>query len=205
MECRKNGLHTREATIHSQLSHGNILRLFHWEQTGQKLRMYLEFASGGSFTDHILTLTIQETLKYFEQLMQGVHYLHSRGVIHRDLKPGNLLLTEKKVLKISDFGLSCVFIDNGQEVCLMGRVGSCVFMAPEVIRELTYRGPPVDLWAYGVILFLMITTQCPWKKAVCEDKNYMLWVTGNKALDKQSHWKKIEDSFEICGEMSSGA
>ncbi|XP_076047406.1 serine/threonine-protein kinase Chk1-like [Oratosquilla oratoria] len=194
VECRRNGLHTIEPNIHSQLSHDNILRLFHWQETGQRLRMYLEFVSGGSLIDHILTLTTVETLNYFEQLMQGVNYLHSRGVVHRDLKPGNLLLTEDKVLKISDFGLSCVYIQNGREVCLMGRVGSRVFMAPEVFRELTYRGPPVDLWACGVILFLMMTTKCPWVKALCEDKNYKLWVTGNKALNKQPHWKKIEDS-----------
>ncbi|XP_076066193.1 serine/threonine-protein kinase Chk1-like [Oratosquilla oratoria] len=194
VECRRNGLHTNEPNIHSQLSHDNILRLFHWQETGQKLRIYLEFVSGGSLVDHILTLTTVETLNYFEQLMQGVNYLHSRGVVHRDLKPGNLLLTETKVLKISDFGLSCVYIQNGREVCLMGRVGSRPFMAPEVFRELTYRGPAVDLWACGVILFLMTTTKCPWAKATCDNKNYNLWVTGNKALNKQPHWKNMEDS-----------
>ncbi|XP_076037994.1 serine/threonine-protein kinase Chk1-like [Oratosquilla oratoria] len=90
-------------------------------------------------------------------LEEGVDYLHSRGVAHRDLKPQNVLLTEDNVVKLADFGMAALFVVEGEEVAVKGCVGTVHYMTPKVFESPFYNGPPVDLWACGVILFGMST------------------------------------------------
>ncbi|XP_076059384.1 serine/threonine-protein kinase Chk1-like [Oratosquilla oratoria] len=182
-----------EEMIHIQMSHPNVLKLFCWEQRAITLCLYLEYCSRGDMMSNIDVLSEKEVKSYFKQLLDGVKYLHSRGVAHRDLKPDNLLVTKDKVLKISDFGLACLFIKNGEETRLSGKVGTRPYMAPEVLQchEKSYLGPPVDVWACGVIFFNMMTRRKPWAKADPKDKNYRRWAEKNKGIYKKEAWKKL--------------
>ncbi|XP_076042161.1 serine/threonine-protein kinase Chk1-like [Oratosquilla oratoria] len=181
-----------EAIIHGQLKHENVIQLFFWRKHYEKLFMYLEYASGGSLGDLKGPLAEEDALRYFEQIRKGVDYLHSRGVIHRDLKPDNVLLTEEGIIKIADLGLCSLYIWKGAEIYLSGFLGTQSYMAPEVFTGMKYRGPPIDVWACGIILFNMLTAGRPWWTADPEDRNYSLWVKRKRKIFKKKFWHKVE-------------
>ncbi|XP_076047401.1 serine/threonine-protein kinase par-1-like [Oratosquilla oratoria] len=183
-----------EAIIHSQLNHENIIQLFFWRKHYETLFMYLEYASGGSLGDLKRPLAEEDALCYFEQIRKGVDFMHSRGVIHRDLKPDNILLTEDRVVKIADLGLCSVYIWKGVEIYLSGFSGTLSYMAPEVFTGKKYRGPPIDVWACGIILFNMLTAGHPWRIADPDERNYSLWMQRKKKLFRKRFWDTLEGS-----------
>ncbi|XP_076029041.1 serine/threonine-protein kinase Chk1-like [Oratosquilla oratoria] len=110
-----------EEVRHIQMSHPNVLKLFCCEWKANKLCLYLECCSRGDIQSNLYDLSKKEIRSYFKQLMDGVEYIHSRGILHRDLKLDNLLLTKEKILKIADFGLADFFIVDGEEIRLTGK------------------------------------------------------------------------------------
>ncbi|XP_076047346.1 serine/threonine-protein kinase Chk1-like [Oratosquilla oratoria] len=186
-----------EKVIHSQLSHINIVQLFFWKNEGRNLQMYMEYCRRGSLESKVLDMTEEEAENYFDQMVAGVGYLESRGVVHRDIKPSNLLIAERETLKIADMGLSCVYISEGKEIVLSGFAGTPAFMAPEVLPRSPYRGPPVDIWSCGMVLFIMLTSARPWVKADLEDPGFKHWVERDKKYLGLGPWKRLsETSFE---------
>lgn len=105
---------------------------------------------------HIVTEI--EARFFMAQLLDGVDYLHTNRVIHRDLKPDNLLLSEGLQLKIADFGLAVQLPMNIKTVSKI--CGTPNFTAPEVIRGLPYEFP-VDVWAVGCIYYNMLVGRPP--------------------------------------------
>ncbi|XP_076054383.1 serine/threonine-protein kinase Chk1-like [Oratosquilla oratoria] len=186
-----------EEIIHIQMSHPNVLKLYCWEQKANVLCMNLEYCSRGDVASHLLNLDEKDAKSYFKQLLDGVAYIHLRGIVHRDLKPENLLLTKEKVLKISDFGLADFFIINGKEIRLTETVGTESYMPPEVLQpgRKRYLGPPVDLWACGVIFFKLMTKRKPWSRADLNDEEYRMWVENRKGLYKKDGWKELNKAF----------
>lgn len=91
------------------------------------------------------------------QLINGVQYLHSKGIAHRDLKPENILLDSNDVIKISDFGFATLFLYEGRERQCEQKCGTAPYVAPEVMSKPKYRAPPVDVWSCGIILITMLT------------------------------------------------
>ncbi|XP_076063472.1 serine/threonine-protein kinase Chk1-like [Oratosquilla oratoria] len=182
----------QEAVIHVQLNHVNIVKAVGWTRTHCKVFLFMEYCAGGTILDAIRQKIPQEDVgRFFSQLMSAVDYLHCRGVVHRDLKPDNLLLTDKKVLKVADLGLASVFIVNGKEVQMTRLLGGGPYMAPEVFRSWKYAGPSSDLWSCGVILFNMVTQHNPWRIAHTHDPNYERWANKNEAVGQKTKWKKI--------------
>jgi serine/threonine protein kinase len=96
-------------------------------------------------------LTEATALFYFRQVAQGVHFLHTSGIAHRDISLENVLL-KNNVCKICDFGLST----EANRVC-KERVGKAYYMAPEVVAEQAYDPMAADLWPLGILLFILIT------------------------------------------------
>ncbi|XP_076029733.1 serine/threonine-protein kinase Chk1-like [Oratosquilla oratoria] len=177
----------QEFLIHRRLDHVNVVMLLSAEQEGNEMLLYLEYAAGGDLSDEIehCGLGDEKAHFYFVQLVNGVDYLHAQGIAHRDLKPKNLMLSEDRVLKIGDFGLSAEFLYGGEEVYLRGADGSRSYMAPEVFSR-RYRGPPADIWSCGIILVEMVTGRTPWRRARPRDSTYHQWM-------QLQHLKKISD------------
>ncbi|XP_076047417.1 serine/threonine-protein kinase Chk1-like [Oratosquilla oratoria] len=190
---------TAEEVIHSQMRHINVSRLFAWHITGNRRFLYIEYCARGDLLNVIglYDLSDDQAQFYFRQLMSGVEYIHGRGVAHRDLKPANLLLTDQRIIKITDFGSADIFVLQGREVLLTGQVGTFTYMAPEVIAspQSQYHGPPVDLWSCGIVLFNMLTIGCrPWSRAVPENEEYQLWVEKDPRLNQLTKWKRLSQS-----------
>ncbi|XVF36545.1 hypothetical protein REPUB_Repub19eG0066900 [Reevesia pubescens] len=104
-------------------------------------------------------LSEAEARRYFQQLIDGVEFCHSKGVYHRDLKPENLLLDSQGNLKISDFGLSAL---PEQGVSLLRTTcGTPNYVAPEVLGHKGYDGAVADVWSCGVILYVLMAGYLP--------------------------------------------
>ncbi|KAF7817066.1 CBL-interacting serine/threonine-protein kinase 8-like [Senna tora] len=120
-----------------------------------KIYIILEFITGGELFDKIVhhgRLSEAECRRYFQQLIDGVDYCHSKGVYHRDLKPENLLLDSQGNIKISDFGLSAL-PEQGVSI-LRTTCGTPNYVAPEVLSHKGYNGAVADVWSCGVILYI---------------------------------------------------
>ncbi|XP_038987685.1 CBL-interacting protein kinase 8-like isoform X7 [Phoenix dactylifera] len=152
----------REIFIMKLVRHPHVVRLYEVLASRTKIYIILEFITGGELFDKIVhhgKLSEADARRYFQQLVDGVDYCHSKGVYHRDLKPENLLLDSQGNLKISDFGLSAV---SAQGVSLLHTTcGTPNYVAPEVLSHKGYDGAVADTWSCGVILYVLMAGYLP--------------------------------------------
>ena len=94
----------------------------------------------------------------FRQIAEGVAYLHGEKIVHRDLKLENILISDDKIIKIIDFGFSTSVKGDKK---LQFSCGTPHYMSPELAQKKDYLGPPADIWALGVLLFIMLTGKLP--------------------------------------------
>ncbi|KAM3726219.1 Serine/threonine-protein kinase [Dirofilaria immitis] len=143
-----------EIKILKNLKHRNIVRLYDFQWDRNNIYLIMEFCGGGdlgSFIKHYGPLPEALTRRFFRQLASAIQYMRAMNVAHMDLKPQNILLTNrfKPYIKVSDFGLSQYLKKNEQASSFRG---SPLYMAPEIFC----RGPydsRVDLWSCGIILY----------------------------------------------------
>ncbi|XP_077234058.1 CBL-interacting serine/threonine-protein kinase 8-like [Tasmannia lanceolata] len=152
----------REISIMKLVRHPFVVRLHEVLASRSKIYIILEFITGGELFDKIVRhgrLSETESRRYFQQLIDGVDYCHSKRVYHRDLKPENLLLDSQGNLKISDFGLSAL---PSEGVSLLHTTcGTPNYVAPEVLSHKGYDGAVADIWSCGVILYVLMAGYLP--------------------------------------------
>lgn len=152
-----------EIAILKRANHPNIIRLLEIVKSPDKIFLILEYCAGGDLSDYIRRngRVKESTARHFmRQLGAGLQVLRANNLIHRDLKPQNLLLSTKDksaVLKIADFGFARSLQPQGLAETLCG---SPLYMAPEILQFQKYDAK-ADLWSVGAILFELITGRPP--------------------------------------------
>ncbi|KAI8123294.1 hypothetical protein FF38_11733 [Lucilia cuprina] len=160
----------REIQLLKQLKHKNVVALLDVLYNDEKQKMYLvmEYCVGGlqEMLDSApeKKIPLFQAHRYFRQLMNGLEYLHGMRVIHKDIKPGNLLLTLDETLKISDFGVAeQLELFAPDDTCTTGQ-GSPAFQPPEIANGLdSFSGSKVDIWSSGVTLYNLCTGLYPFE------------------------------------------
>ncbi|ONH75506.1 MAP kinase kinase kinase mkh1 [Pichia kudriavzevii] len=151
------------------LDHINIVQYLGFEIKDPTYSIFLEYVSGGSI-GHLLRKygRFEETVVKFltEQALEGLNYIHSKNILHRDLKADNLLLEPDGTLKISDFGISRKSKDIYTSQSKLNFQGTIFWMAPEIIDDNKGVGynAKVDIWALGCVVIEMFTGERPWSK-----------------------------------------
>ena len=149
-----------EINIMLKIKHENIIQLHETIISHKYIYLIMDYCDGGDLYKFIKTygkLSEEESKKYFLQITKGLYFLYSKNLIHRDLKPHNILITSNNILKICDFG----FVKESNENMLYDTLcGSPIYMAPEILKYKKYDSK-VDLWSMGIILFEMLTSKPP--------------------------------------------
>jgi len=140
----------RELKILQELNHPNIVKFLDVFQRKENLHLVLELAPHSLYSLAPVGLSQGAIKTVSRQLFAGLAYLHRNWVMHRDLSPGNILISPSGVVKITDFGLSKVL--TSQETQHTRFVTTLWYRAPEVLFGTRYYGRAVDLWAAGCIL-----------------------------------------------------
>ena len=161
-----------EIAIMKKLNHHNLVSLYEVldDPTEDSLYMVLEMCKKGV----VMKVGMNETADpydaencrcWFRDLILGIEYLHAQGVVHRDIKPDNLLLTEDDVLKIVDFGVSEIF-EKDSEMKTAKSAGSPAFLPPElcVSKHGGISGKAADIWSMGVTLYCLYYGKVPFEK-----------------------------------------
>lgn len=113
----------------------------------------------------------------FEQLIEGVEAIHNRGFVHLDLKPDNILMMDKTKVVISDYALSRpIKGEDGKGNFIKYRAGSKSYWSPEMFTGFPYNGVESDIYALGIILFILVFGSCPFLQANVEDTHFRLLV-----------------------------
>ena len=161
----------REVKILEKLNHCNVIRLIKTVENSRSLNLVMEYVSGCSLMAYLKKrqkkrLDESEARRIFKQVLAGLEYCHGLNVTHRDVKLENILIDCNHVIKIIDFGFSTCF-SNDKKISLF--CGTPSYMSPEIVSKLEAFGPPADIWAAGVVLYVLLTGNFPFKAPHSKD------------------------------------
>jgi len=157
----------RESQLIALLNHRNIVQVYDHDEDGEGWYIVMEYVGGGTLWQRLKRegkLGLEEALGLMRGICQGVAYAHRRNLVHRDLKPRNILLAEEgeaaRVPKIVDFGLARG--GDESEVSLSGHgLGTLGYMAPEQRRNAKGVNHTADIYSLGKILYELVTGENP--------------------------------------------
>ena len=139
------------------MRHPNIMMLYETFETPTHILLITELCTGGDLLTYVrkrrvLTENVAKVL--LKQILDGLFYIHSKGILHRDIKLDNILLNMKGQIKIADFGVSKAITKNK---LMTKQCGTPAYIAPEILLGKGYQGFSADIWSTGGIL---ITKSC---------------------------------------------
>jgi formylglycine-generating enzyme required for sulfatase activity/serine/threonine protein kinase len=166
----------REVIAAARLAHPNIVTAYDAEQWSGTHFLVMEFVDGTSLADVIKKggpLSVVRACNYIAQAAQGLQHAFERGMVHRDIKPQNLMLTAKGQVKILDFGLAR-FVSESNSLSGISQEGSLMgtpdYMAPEQARDSHAADIRADIYSLGCTLYFLLTRQCPFPKGTVIQK-----------------------------------
>ncbi|KZS95338.1 Pkinase-domain-containing protein [Sistotremastrum niveocremeum HHB9708] len=151
----------REASLSMLLHHPYICGMRELIVHQHHYYMVFEYVNGGQMLDYIIShgrLRERVARKFARQIASALDYCHRNSVVHRDLKIENILISHSGNIKIIDFGLSNLYdpVHHLSTFC-----GSLYFAAPELLNAKVYTGPEVDVWSFGVVLYVLVCGKVP--------------------------------------------
>ncbi|KAM6594308.1 hypothetical protein CsatA_002011 [Cannabis sativa] len=158
-----------EVALLFRLCHPNIITFFGACKKPPVFCIITEYLPGGSLRKYLHhqephSVPLHLVLKLALDIARGMKYLHSQGILHRDLKSENLLLDEDMCVKVADFGISCLETQCGSA---KGFTGTYRWMAPEMIQE-KHHTKKVDVYSFGIVLWELLTALTPFENMTPE-------------------------------------
>lgn len=154
----------REVSVLSKLAHPNIIDFSNAFEDPHCVYIATEFCPRGDLYHYLRSqpsgLHEREALKYLRQILKGLHYMHSQGISHRDIKLENVLMAPNGRVKLADFGM-CYWRRPGGDKCTREHCGTPQYAAPEIMQRAPYVPEQGDMWACGVVLYAMLTRTLP--------------------------------------------
>jgi len=152
-----------EARAAARISHPNVIQVFDYGRDDGTTYIVMQFVPGPSLKDYIREegpLTVEEAVGFGRQMLDGLGAIHAAGIVHRDVKPQNVLLTDTHQVKVTDFGIARLGSADAGLTEAGTAIGTAAYMAPEQASggEIT---PSSDLYAAGVVLYEMLTGRLP--------------------------------------------
>lgn len=153
----------REIKVQASLQHPNIASLHTAQRVDNQLLMIMEFVEGETleFLMRQGRIPLRDSVNYVSQVLSALSYAHAHGVVHRDIKPPNMMLTPDGIVKLMDFGIAKISVDH--KLTQTGKtVGSLFYMSPEQIRgsDVDARS---DLYSLGISMYEMVTGKRPFE------------------------------------------
>jgi serine/threonine-protein kinase len=191
---------TREAEAIAALQHPNIVQIYDVGEVEGRPYFTMEFVCGGSLAKKLASTP--QPAKYCaaltETIARAIHAGHLAGIVHRDVKPGNILLAADGTPKVTDFGLARP-LEQGPEVTLgPAKIGTPSYMAPEqVVSKPGTVGPPADVYSLGATLYELLTGRPPFRaESAAETERQVL--TQEPAAPSKLNAKVPRDLETIC-------
>jgi len=213
----------REAQAAGTLNHPNIMTVFSFAEDNGRTFMAMEYLDGGTLRNEIDTkgfIPVDRAVEIASSVLEGLGHAHSKGVIHRDIKPDNIQILSNGTIKITDFGIARLTFQPN--LTMDGQVfGTPSYMSPEQVvgKEIDQRS---DLFSVGVVLYEMICGQKPFpgdsvvsitygimnvEPTQPAQADYALWQVISKALDKspQMRFSNAEEMIKALKDASAAA
>jgi eukaryotic-like serine/threonine-protein kinase len=154
----------REGGEHKQLKHPNIVPIFDFFEQDGGFYLVMQYIPGGSLEDRMYEyqwgpLPIRDALRISRQILPALDYAHQHGVIHRDVKPSNILLDGERAY-LSDFGIALA-VGQPRLTSVSQLVGTFPYMSPEQIQQPLAITHLTDVYSYGCVLYQMLTGRRP--------------------------------------------
>lgn len=192
-----------EVAILRRVNHPNIILLVEEFDTKDSLYLVMEYVKGGDLFDDIALstkYTERDASSMINNLVQALKYLHNLRIVHRDVKPENLLVIDhsdgSKSLKLGDFGLATYCEDQLFTVC-----GTPTYVAPEILSEVGYDFK-VDVWAAGVILYILLCGFPPFASPSNDQEELFDQIAEGRYEFTSPYWDDVSESaMELISDM----
>jgi len=179
------------------MAHPNLVTLHSYFETPLNWYLIMDLCEGGELFERLYqkgTFYEKDAIHVIKQVLEGIAYLHDNNIVHRDIKAENIMFrtkAEDSEIVIADFGLSR-FINSDSDRMLQTVCGTQGYMAPEIILHKGH-GKPVDMWAIGVLTFIILSGYCPFSgETVAEENNNI--VHCNYEFEPEDFWTGISDN-----------
>lgn len=187
-----------EIIVLKDASHPNIVNFVDAFFENNTLFVVMEYMEGGSLTDLIDAGEIPEPqISYIcREVVKGLHHLHSKNIIHRDIKSDNILLGRNGEVKLTDFGFCAKLANENSKRATM--VGTPYWMAPEIVKQQKYDNL-VDVWSLGIMTIEMIEGEPPYLNEEPLKALYLIATNGQPELqDPEAVSEDLQDFLDAC-------
>lgn len=210
-----------EAATLSQIEHPNIVRLYDYIENTKGLFLIMEYVDGILLDEYIKNesgpINEENAIKIMKGLLLGFAYAHSKNIVHRDVKPNNIIISRDfRTIKILDFGIAKILDDNNRNFTKDGtQMGTVYYMSPEQVRGQTIDRRS-DIYSLGITFYQMITGINPYEKITTEYEIYnkitheelppaqSIYPYASERIDKiikKATKKNINDRYQNCEQI----
>lgn len=196
-----------EATSMSKLQHPNIVAMYDYHSDDEGLYLIMEYVEGKELDDYVRNLgkPLDEELSmvFMKQILSAFSHAHEKGIVHRDIKPGNIIISNSGEIKILDFGIAKIMGEEAHQLTKTGtQVGTVYYMSPEQVlgKKITHLS---DIYSLGVTMYQLVTSINPYKGIMTEYEIYDKIVKHDLPDPRDSNSKLSKHISEVLAKATS--